>query len=143
MSTSKPFTEESKCRIKISWAVWAPPWLDLQVEEKIRYISLMVVALQCRTWDSKRCLFKAVEQFWETPFEMYSILTLKSHKTSLVRIKNMIWVCNIQGGFAAAPRRALSVWFIPFHRIFTKLNHVTYWDVHSEACGEATSKFLF
>ena len=49
-----------------------PPRLDLQVEEKIRVISLTVVVLQCRTWTSKRCLFKAVEPFWETPFEMYS-----------------------------------------------------------------------
>ena len=30
-----------------------------------------------------------------------------------------------------------------FHRIFTKLNHVTNWDVQSEAFGETASKFLF
>ena len=38
-----------------------------------------------------------------------------------------------------APEGTLSI----VHRIFTWLNHVTNWDVQSEACGEAASKFLF
>ena len=64
--------------------------------------------------------------------------------SSKIRLANFLKAYTYKrGGFAAAPRRALSVWFIPFHRIFTELNHVTYWDVQSEACGEATSKFLF
>ena len=81
---SNPSTEKTKGRTKISWADWVPPRLDLQVEEKIRVISLTVVALQCRTWHSQRCLFKAVEKFWETPFEMYSFF----QKWARVRLCN-------------------------------------------------------
>ena len=131
----------------------SPPKAPKSTPKKIRCIratlSVILFTVVGRSFFQRFWRYEIWNSLWRYWKSLYN-LKLKFHLRVTWKCKKSYTFCyhsptviyanyniKIRGGFAAAPWGALSVW------LQNDLKTFSYWDISSETCGKAASKFLY